>query len=298
MHSQISRGWSCVERCCCSCRRDEPEEQGEEEEKKALQDSETRRPYCEYNVRFAAGTPIGLWFSRPPRDSGPEEQGEWAEVSPLLSKSAIIRLIRMQSAARVTVASKGSPLSPPCDHRASKSDSVPKEAGRSKGLSKTRARAFLSSTRRRSNSMSRAEGLKKASSPCSFPELSDFFNELNHTVHCLRYGLPIMPYPVVQPPPPPKERLSKRRDRLSPTSLSIPPVVSDSSSERSPPATPPLTFKVRNRSPFAIRSNRKVIRFPVAPKTADGSGTSRAKIFLSRLWLCFVLGFDVAYIPL
>jgi len=191
--------------------------------------------------------PITEWYSQLPAASAVHQEEDWTELAPLLTKSALMDLIRIQPA-NLT----------PCNSTDIQPDFRQK------------------SVRFRSISDSQAEEiLKDQQSPLSNPDFKDFWNELNHTFHCLQSGLPVLSAVNTLPRP----ATPRKRNLLAPDFF-IP-----TSSEQFTPPPSPVNIRARSASPFAIRSNRKVFRFPQAYYQPNSSGIHGCLFLrLCRFW--------------
>ena len=208
--------------------------------------------YASSRQRNGSVNPIASWwFSTPP-----DQRQDRAELSPLLSKLTLIRLVT-GSISRRTVQ---------IDVGVSGSVAVEADKDVTSGPKRLPFRPVSSHPDRIGRRRNRSENENLSIDvrpPMSHPDLSDFWNELSHTLRCLEYGLPLMDAALTRGP-------SIKRRRMA-DHLSVSHVPAELPNW---PSSSPLSFVARSRSPtpFAIRSNRKVFRFPSIP-----AGTSRMK---------------------
>lgn len=230
------RSW--VKTCCIgSFEEDEPEKESDTESAGKVNISD-RRKSIQWPFPQRIG-PIAEWYSQLPAASAVHQEEDWTELAPLLTKSALMDLIRIQPA-NLT----------PCNSTAVQPALRPKSF---RSISESQAEEFLNVQQ----------------SPLSNPDFKDFWNELNHTFHCLQSGLPVLSAVHTLPRP-----ATPRKNNLLGTDFFIPP----SSKQFTPPPSP-VNIRVRSASPFAIRSNRKVFRFPVAYYQPNSSGIYGCLLF-------------------
>lgn len=239
--------------CCCCCRcchrplANRPSD-GD--------DVDSREAFPTWRPDSSDSTPIAqVWFLRPPTvaaESAEVTDGDQAELSPLLqssnsraaspcrTQSPFVRLIQVVQTADQTNELDSDALVVP-----DVSDSLLKDADQ------------LSNTL---NQVERFPGSPPPPSGHLTAALSDFWNELGHTLQCLSYSTPV----VCQ--------VSRQMNGIAPTRLSILPASPSTTSFPFPPALPPTppspplppsptpSRDSLSRQPFAIRSRRKFIR--------------------------------------
>lgn len=184
------------------------------------------------------GDEDGVWrFNVSVRSDWNEDQPMSAEVSPLLENNAAsVRIVQ----SRTLTFGKIDRI----DTAGSQSKSVSTKSFRDVSFSN---KTSPSPTAR---SSLRAKGSQRDSPVPPHPGLSDFWNELGHTLHHLRFKTPVMC------------EVSYKTNRGPAARLFIPAGISGSSPLFPPPS--PSSLSTRStpalRSPFAVRSNQNVIR--------------------------------------